>query len=53
MDELASVTKEEAEAREQNHLQLARIAKKIQDFRENPEAVIEAMDVAPHLRNRV
>jgi hypothetical protein len=40
-------------SREHAHLQLARIAKQIQDFRDNPEAALEAMDVAPHLRNRV
>jgi len=40
-------------AQEQVHLQLARITKQIQAFRDNPEAALEAMDVAPHLRNRV
>jgi hypothetical protein len=31
---------------------LARITKQIKDFQENPEAAIEAADVAPHLVNR-
>lgn len=53
LDEQSVLTKEETDAREQAHLQLARISKQIKDFQDDPEAAIEAMDVAPHLRNRV
>jgi len=52
MQSLALHTAEENKAREQVQLELARWTKRLRDFEEDPEAAIEAMDVAPHLRNR-
>jgi len=33
-------------------LQFARITKRIRDFEKDPQAALDAMDVAPHLANR-
>jgi hypothetical protein len=52
MEERASREKEVVEARDRVHAELARITKTIKDYRQDPQAALDALDVAPHLIRR-
>jgi hypothetical protein len=52
MDDLAVTSKEDAEAIEKVRLHWAHVTKLIHDYQQDPEAAVEAADVAPHLVNR-